>query len=70
MAGRHGEVKVTPALGLNLDDLPVPDRIKALIVQWRDPEEPERYASRSEAYWAVICALVRACCGHFDSGFP
>ena len=38
------------------------DRIKALIVQGRDPDDPGRYASRSEAYWAVICAMVRASC--------
>ena len=61
-AGRHIAVQVAPAIGLNLDDLPVSDRIKALIVQGCDPEDAGRYASRSETYWAVICAMVRAGC--------
>lgn len=45
-----------------LDELPaeVGSRIKALIVQGRDTENPGRYPSRSEAYFAVLTALVRA----------
>ena len=51
-------------MGLNLADLPsgVSDRIKAMISQGTDPDDPKRYASRSEPYWAVICAMVRAGC--------
>ena len=41
-------------------DLPVSDRTKMLIVQGRDPDDPGRYASRSEAFWAVVCDLARA----------
>ena len=41
-------------------DLPVSDRTKMLIVQGHDPDDPGRYASRSEAFWAVVCDLARA----------
>ena len=41
-------------------DLPVSDRTKMLMVQGRDPNDPGRYASRSEAVWAVVCDLARA----------
>ena len=41
-------------------DLPVSDRTKMLIVQGRDPDDLGRYASRSEAFWAVVCDLARA----------
>ena len=41
-------------------DLPVSDRTKMLIVQGRDPDDPGRYRSRSEAFWAVVCDLARA----------
>ena len=63
VAGR-ATVTAAPAMGLNLDDLPagVSDRIRAMIVQGNDPDDPGRYGSRSEAFWAVICAMVRAGC--------
>lgn len=38
----------------------VPDITKVLIIHGKDPENPDKYASRSEALWAVVCALVRA----------
>ncbi len=46
----------------SLDELPdgVSDRIKALIVNGRDEDDPDRYPSRSEAVFAVLCALARA----------
>jgi len=49
---------------ISLDTLPegVTARTKMLIVQGGDPDEPERYQSRSEACWAVCCELVRAGC--------
>ncbi|GEM_PF-767144 len=48
----------------SLDELgpKVSDRLKAMIVQGTDPEEPGKYGSRSEAAWAVICMMVRAGC--------
>jgi len=52
-----------PAVPFDADgrpDLPVSDRTKMLIVQGRDPDDPARYASRSEAFWAVVCDLARA----------
>lgn len=61
-----GRVAVTaaPAMDLDLSDLPpgVSDRIRAMIVQGEDLNDPGRYPSRSEAYWAVICAMARAGC--------
>lgn len=48
----------------SLDELGpgVSDRLKAMIVQGTDPEEPGKYGSRSEAAWAVMCMMVRAGC--------
>lgn len=61
-----GQITVTaaPAMGLNLNTLPpgVSDRVKAMIAQGEDVNDPGRYPSRSEAYWSVICAMVRAGC--------
>lgn len=44
-----------------LDEWKVPDYVKVLIVQGKDIDNPDKYPSRSEAVWAVVCALVR--CG-------
>ncbi len=46
----------------SVDELPesVSDNMKVLIVQGKDPDEPNKYPSRSEALFAVCCALVRA----------
>ncbi|WMS42292.1 DUF5906 domain-containing protein [Acuticoccus sp. MNP-M23] len=48
----------------SLDDLPagVSARVKQLIVQGFDPDEPGRYGSRSEAVFGVLCEMVRADC--------
>jgi hypothetical protein len=61
-----GPVKVTvsgnvPRLN-SVHDLPdsVPDWTKVVIVQGNDPDDPNRWPSRSEALFAVLCALVRA----------
>lgn len=53
---------------VDLEALPLPPSIKALIVQGDDPDEPGRYASRSEASWAVTCAMVRAGCDDATMG--
>jgi thymidylate kinase len=37
----------------------VPGEVKMLIVQGLDPDRPDRYPSRSEAFWYVVCELVR-----------
>lgn len=46
----------------SVDELPprVPDWCKVVIVQGRDPDDPDKYGSRSEALFAVCCELVRA----------
>lgn len=51
-------------MGLDMNDLPpgVTDYIEMLIVQVEDVNYPGKYGSRSEAYWAVVCAMVRAKC--------
>ena len=48
----------------SLDDLPatVSDRTKRLIVMGTDPDDPNKYPSRSEALWAAMCEMVRAGC--------
>lgn len=51
---------VAPSEAAELDRLPVSDRIKALIVNGADPDDPARYRSRSEAVFAVLCELARA----------
>jgi P4 family phage/plasmid primase-like protien len=65
-AGERVKAKVNPANArhIELDELPsgVSDRIKAVIVKGEDPLEPNKYPSRSEALFAVCCALVRAGC--------
>ena len=65
VAGRGAPALATdlPAVPFGADgrpDLPVSDRTKMLIVQGRDPDDPGRYKSRSEAFWAVVCDLARA----------
>ncbi|WP_166486148.1 DUF5906 domain-containing protein [Jannaschia sp. CCS1] len=47
---------------LGLESLPtaVSDRTKMLITVGDDPDDPMRYASRSEVLFAVLCELVRA----------
>lgn len=42
-----------------LDKWEVPDWIKVLIVQGSDPDNPQKYPSRSEAYFHCTCELVR-----------
>lgn len=44
----------------DLDQWSVPDRIKVLVVQGHDPEEPDRHPSRSEWLFDCVCNLVRA----------
>ncbi len=43
----------------DLDKWNVPDWLKVLIVQGKDPDEPHKYDSRSEALFAASCWLVR-----------
>ncbi|AAT69509.1 gp33 [Alphaproteobacteria phage PhiJL001] len=46
-----------------IDDLDqhgeVPQYVKMLCVQGLDPDNPDRYPSRSECFWFVLCELVR-----------
>lgn len=61
-SGHHVQVSGNVARLGSVDELPddVTDRIKMVIVQGDDPDEP--YPSRSEALFAVCCALVRVGC--------
>lgn len=65
IGGNGGGVKISGNLAdINLDDLPdgVSDRTKQLIVLGEDRDDVNRYSSRSEVVWAVLCELVRAGC--------
>lgn len=42
-----------------LDDLPVSNQIKRIIATGGDPDEPAKYADRSDAVWYVVCEMVR-----------
>jgi hypothetical protein len=46
----------------SLDELgtAVPNYCKVVIAQGKDPDNPNKYASRSDAVWYVVCELVRA----------
>ncbi len=44
----------------SLDDLPVSPEWRAVIVRGDDPDRPNRWPSRSEPLWAVLCEMVRA----------
>jgi hypothetical protein len=64
-AGGGPEVKISGNLAaVDLDTLPakVTDRVKALIVNGDDPDDPTKFGSRSEALWHVLCELVRSGC--------
>lgn len=65
-AAGQGTVQLdgVPAPLASLDELPaaVSQRTRMLIVQGDDPDEPDRYPSRSEALFAVCCELARAGC--------
>lgn len=46
----------------DLNDLgdDVPSWLKVLIAQGRDPDDPQKYPSRSEALFAACCGMIRA----------
>jgi hypothetical protein len=62
--GRARRVSVSGNLPklYSLDELPeaVSPRLKMIIVQGHDPDEPHKWPSRSECLFYVVCALVRA----------
>ncbi len=45
---------------VDLESLDVTDYIKMIIIHGQDEDEPDKYPSRSEAVFAVTCALKRA----------
>jgi P4 family phage/plasmid primase-like protien len=48
------------AQDVDLESLGLPDRVRALIVQGRDNDEPERWQDRSRLVMHVLCELIRA----------
>ena len=64
-AGVAGVVLPAVLPALELHTLKVSARIKFLIQTGEDPENPSRYASRSEKVFAVLVALITA--GHDDA---
>lgn len=53
-------VAAIPATDVDLEALPISKKVRALIVQGGDPDDPDRWADRSKAVWHVTCELVRA----------
>ncbi|MFC5739358.1 DNA primase family protein [Sinirhodobacter huangdaonensis] len=62
MAGRGGAPRrnIAAAVGVDLEALGLPDRVKALIVNGEDPDQPGRWADRSDLVFHVLCEMVRA----------
>jgi hypothetical protein len=62
--GRRPKVEISGNVQrlAHVHELPenVPSGIKVLIVQGKDPDDPTKYKSRSEALFAVVCGLIRA----------
>lgn len=64
VSARRGSVVLSGNLArfASTDDLPIslPDHTVMLIVNGEDPQNPGKYASRSEVLWRVINDMVRA----------
>lgn len=63
-ASGNGTIEFADLPRVALNDLPatVSERTRMLIVHGDDPDDPDRYSSKSEAMWAVTCDMVRAGC--------
>lgn len=48
------------AADVDVEALGLPDRVKALIVNGEDPDQPGRWADRSDLVFHVLCEMVRA----------
>ena len=48
------------AADVDVEALGLPDRVKALIVNGADPDDPGRWADRSDLVFHVLCEMVRA----------
>lgn len=51
---------MVPVNAADLDSLPVDDEVKMVMVQGHDPNDLNRWPSRSEAVFFVCCKLLRA----------
>lgn len=54
------DVTAIPAADVDLEALPISHGLRALIAQGGDPDDPARWADRSDAVWHVTCELIRA----------
>jgi Virulence-associated protein E len=55
------DARIPVATGqVNIAALPVDDALRAIIVTGRDPTNPDRFPSRSEAVFFVTCELLRS----------
>lgn len=43
----------------NFDSLPLGNNVKRILATGTDPDEPNKYADRSEAVWYCVCEMVR-----------
>lgn len=55
-------VAADPAPDVDVASLPVSDSVRDVITHGKDPGNPTRWPSRSEALFFVCCAMVRAGC--------
>jgi len=51
---------IAVADGVDVAALPVSDRVKALIVNGDDPDDPDRWEDRSRLVLYVLCEMIRA----------
>lgn len=56
-AASHGYVA---AIDVDLEALSLPPRLTALITNGQDPDEPGRWADRSDLVFHVLCDMIRA----------
>lgn len=60
MAAAGPDRSFAVAADVNVEALDLPDRVKALIVNGEDPDEPSRWADRSDLVFHVLCEMIRA----------
>lgn len=59
IAGESGVVVTVPGSKVDLDALPIDDKLRSLLIHGVDLTEPSRHGSRSEWLWLATCELVR-----------
>lgn len=52
--------RIAAATGVEVAALPISDKLRALIVNGTDPDDPDRWQDRSRLVLYVLCELIRA----------